>query len=570
MREIMIAFLSTIVFCVVTGASYSEAVSGRYRVLPGGPEEAPPFDVVSVTLGPSESIGNKACRWWQIEVFKTEADTTPLFKLRALTVGRDPFDRSNKAMVFKRYILKIPATNDNLEYRNVHTHEAMLPFWKDFDRYFIPLRSLGSREQFGLPNTIEYLGHTLTLVKAEPSAEWKQWTDVKVLDLDPELLIGTGRSFKDKEGHRLPPGQDYTYVPITGDDYRLMIKTGFNLFTVGPDQEQYVRSEPVFYLRGTSNSWPLSFPADLYRSNYLGAVMFMDEPTMRLTGDKHIHNTLRYFSDFASVIRQRVHTRYYGTEHYGAYLLEHRLKAENKINLGDMRLMQHDYPSWETALETTFYQMAGGCNGLVHEGRYQLSEFQDGMDRWTGVKRTYTAEEYLRYEYALLRGGTRPFGKFWGTSIYGQADPALSPLAVTLAYDMGARYIWFWTSDHDHHLPWNEQLQLVKVLKSHAKTHPRPSIFGDQPTRDAVIVIPYGYFLSLQHGGSNIHANLWWVRELDTEGRNESSRRYRRVMERAHKAVIECYERGEDFDITVDDGRKIVGYKRVIRISDSE
>ncbi|MCL6630485.1 MAG: hypothetical protein K6U00_12895, partial [Armatimonadetes bacterium] len=104
----------------------------------------------------------------------------------------------------------------------------------------------------------------------------------------------------------------------------------------------------------------------------------------------------------------------------------------------------------------------------------------------------------------------------------------------------------------------------------HAKTHPRPSIFGDQPTRDTVIVIPYGYFLSLQHGGSNIHANLWWVRELDTEGQNESSKRYRRVMERAHKAVIECYERGEDFDITVDDGRKIVGYKRVVRISDSE
>ncbi|MGB9589216.1 MAG: hypothetical protein ACPL7O_13630, partial [Armatimonadota bacterium] len=204
MHEILFAFLSSVVFCAMMGASYSEAVSGRYRVLPGGPEDAPPFDVVCVTLGPSESVANKACRWWQIDVFNAEADTTPLLTLRALTVGRDPLNRQDKPIDFKRYILKIPSTNDTLEYRNAHTREALLPSWKDFDRYFVPLRSMGSREQFGLPNTLEYLGHTLTLIKADPSAEWKQWTDVKVLDLDPELLIGTGRSFKDKEGYRLP------------------------------------------------------------------------------------------------------------------------------------------------------------------------------------------------------------------------------------------------------------------------------------------------------------------------------------------------------------------------------
>ena len=229
--------------------------------------------------------------------------------------------------------------------------------------------------------------------------------------------------------------------------------------------------------------------------------------------------------------------------------------------------MQYDFPSWETASSTTFYQMEGGCNGLVHEGRYQLDGFQKDMDRWTGVKRKYTPEEYLRYEYALLRGGTRPFGKFWGTAIYGQADPKITPLAVTQAYDMGARYIWFWTSDHDHHLPWNEQIALVKTIKAHEKEHPRASIFAPTPRRDIAITIPYGYFLSLSHG-ANPDASLWWVRELDTGGTNDSSRRYRTVMERAHKAVIEAFDKKEDFDLTVDDGRKITGFKRVVTVSD--
>lgn len=551
------------------GAVPKGSKCGRYVVLSASPKIPPPLDWVEVRYGPTDRRSGTTYFWWQLECGIGGDGAEPLFQLRALT-SRDPLSESSEPLLFKRYIIRIPQTGECLEYRNMHTGEALLPGWKDFERYFVPRRVMGSREQEGFPNTLEYLGHTLSLRTVSPCQEkWSSWADAKLLSLDPELLVGTGRNFKDAEGHRLPDNQSYTFVEFTGEDYRLMIDTGFNLFIVKPAQEEYVRSEPVFYVRGFGEDRPLVYPADLYRSNFLGATMFMDEPTMILSGDEHINTKLMYFSDFASVIQQRVRSRYNDSGHYGAYRLEASLKSQG-VDFGDMRLMQYDYPSWETALETTFYQMAGGCNGLVHEGRYQLSEFQDGMDRWTGVTREYTAEEYLRYQFALLRGGTRPFGKFWGTSIYGQADPKLSPLAVTLAYDMGARYIWFWTSDHGHHLPWNEQIDLVRHLRAHAAKHPRASIFGKQPVRDKAIVIPYGYFLSLAHLGANIHGHLWWVRELDREGRNESSQRYRRVMERAHKAVIEAFDNGENFDITVDDGREITGYRSVVRISDSE
>ena len=225
-----------------------------------------------------------------------------------------------------------------------------------------------------------------------------------------------------------------------------------------------------------------------------------------------------------------------------------------------MRLMQWDLPSWETFYDTTFYQMKGGGNGLVHEGRYNLPAFDKAIAKASGAERAHTAHELLQYYFAFLRGGTRPFNKFWGTAIYGQCDPTIATEAVTTAYDMGARYIWFWTSDHDHHLPWNEQLALARAVKAHAQAHPRPSIYTSPRKLDTAIVIPNGYFLSLE--------NLWWVRAMDKERQNETGQRYTRLLQRALKAVHECFDRHETFDITVDDGRPIEGYGRLVHIND--
>jgi hypothetical protein len=194
----------------------------------------------------------------------------------------------------------------------------------------------------------------------------------------------------------------------------------------------------------------------------------------------------------------------------------------------------------------------------VHEGRYRLGPFDEAVAKWTGQPHRHTADELLRYHFAFLRGGTRPFGKFWGTSIYGQCDPELAKRALTLAYDMGARYIWFWTSDHGHHVPWPEQLELVGVLRKHVETHPRKSIFGPPPVLDRAIVIPYGYFPSLR--------NLWWVRVLDPQGENEASQEYRAMMESTLRAYHKALAQGDDFDFVIDNGTPIEGYREVVRV----
>ncbi len=565
MRTILWGGFMTGVLVTAGLASPTPGKHGHYAALTCKSGTPAPFAAVDLVYGPIEQVGGASFVWWQLEVHGGgEGAAEPLLQLQALT-SHDPLSAPTQALTFQRYVLTIPETGETLEYRNVRSGRALLPGWGGFEQRFIPRRAAGSGEQEGLARTADFLGHVLTLQHVGSGVAWKPLENVRVLELDPELLIGTSRNFKDKEGHRLPQKperQNYTYVPFTGEDYAEMIRTGVNLFTISPDQEQYVRGEPVFYLRGAQGKPPLRYPADLYRGNYIGHDMFMDEPSIIMVGDKLIHRTLKYFSDAAAVIVQRVDAEYRGAQ--GAVYSLERALISNKVNLGGMRLEVLDIPTWETLYETAFYQMKAGGSGIVHEGRYQLDDFEKAVTQKTGLERRYTPEEMLRYYYATLRGGTRPFGKHWGTAIYGQCDPKIAPLALTLAYDMGARYLWFWTSDHDHHMPWPEQMELTRQLRRHAAAHPRGSIFGPPRPRDLAIVVPYGYFLSLE--------NLWWVRELDPEGKNEASQRYRRLMTRAFQAIHEALDAKQDFDITIDDpdlgAEAMKGYKKVVRISD--
>jgi hypothetical protein len=541
-----------------------------FLVLSAGTETAPPFAVVDVLYGPPGQIDRrdqaraKPSLWWQLEIrTNAEPGTIPLCMMRALT-DADPLG-ARQPLRFARYQLKVPETGETLEYVDIHSGRALLPAWGGWEKYFVPHPSPASRRQDGAPQTCGFLGHVLTLVRVGHDEDWKAWPDVKQLVLDREVLVRTGRNFKDVEGWRLPQTpqpQEYSYTNFTAADYQTMFAAGMNLFTVAPGQQQYVQAEPVFYLRSAAGTPAVRYPADLYRANFLGTGMFVDEPASILTWDKYVGQNLTRFSDAATLIEERTRATF-DSDHpyYGRYGLERQL-LNLGINFGSMRFAQAELPIWETFYDTAFYEMKGGGSGIVHEGRYHLREFDEAVARVTGEERAHTTREMFQWYYAALRGGTRPFGKFWGTSIYGQCDPAIAPEAFTTAYDMGARYFWFWTSDHGHHVPWPEQLALARSLRQYAQAHPRPSIYAPQPKRDTLILIPNGYFATFD--------NLWWVHSLDLEGKNEESQKYQRLLRRVVKAVHECFKRGADFDLAPDDGRAMTGYRRVVRISERE
>jgi hypothetical protein len=132
---------------------------------------------------------------------------------------------------------------------------------------------------------------------------------------------------------------------------------------------------------------------------------------------------------------------------------------------------------------------------------------------------------------------------------------------------MGARHIWYWTSDHAHHLPWPEQIALSRLVRDHAKNHPRPSVFDAQIERDKLITIPYGYIPVLETADRKNCWDLWWVREMDAEKKNDSSLRYQRLMRRLFEEVILSLDAGEDFDIGINSGDPVSGYKKIVHIT---
>jgi hypothetical protein len=555
------AIVSFIILLPATAAA--QYVHATWRLLPTG---GVPFNRVDITYGLTqriEELGAPYAQTWQLDI-RAEDDpaSEPLVQVRGLT-SRDPLADMNEPVVYYRYQIRIPSTGEAYDYRDIHTKRALLPGWSDFERLFIPRPARATQREKGIPHTCELLGHVLTLREVDTRPDWDEWKDLKVLSLDRELLIGSSRTVRDQEGHRLPmepERQDYHYIQWTREDYKTMIDAGMNIFSVVPGLEEYVRSQPVFYRGGAAG---LNYPADLYRSNFFGPVMYLDEPACIMVNNKTVNTTLKYFTDAAALLTKRVRRGVMEK----TYDLEAGLR-ERGIPLGDMRLAQPDFVSWETRYETAYYHFAGGVHGFVHEGRYQLDEFKEFARASTGLDRVYSPDEMFRYYFAVMRGAARRFGGDWGTSIYGQADPRLSPTAIRLAYDMGARYVWYWTSDHDHHMPWPEQLELTRTLKRHAAEHPRPSIRGEPPVRDKLILIPYGYFLVLESPTQRRNCwDLWWVREMDAEGRNESSQRYRRLMQNAFREINKALDAGEDFDITVDDGSPADGYRKVVRVS---
>jgi len=555
--------ISVILSGVVSAQPPMQPLAGtalHYRAFSGNCNLPPAFAAVDFVYGPAE--GRLGFRWWQMEVRgKSESDATPLFVLRALMSG-DPLAEKPVRLEFARYQLRIPETGETYEYRDVNTGAALLPDWANFERDFLPQPTSNSGRILGAPQTCKLLGQMLSLsrVTVPTGQPWSAWDEVKRLDLNREILVGNDRDFKDSEGHRIVASKtkDYTYIPLTEEDYGNAIKAGMNIFPVSANHEAWVRSEPVFYLRDATGDPPLRYPADLYRANYLGFVMFVDEPASLILNRRDLRLSARFPCDLSTLIETWTRTSYFSADSYGVWHLDEALRRQG-VNLGDMRLTQSDYPTWDSYPDSTYYEMKGGVAGIVEEGRFNATNFDAKVFAATGLRWRHTPLQLLKFDYAMMRGGTRPFGKFWGTAIYGQCEPSIAPLALTTAYDMGARYFWFWTSDHAHHVPWNEQLGLARTLKQYAASHPRRSIYLPQPKRDAVIAIPNGYFLSLR--------DFQWEQGDDLE-RREAGKKFQRVLQRAFTAAHRCFDRGEDFDITVNDGHRIEGYRRIIKIDD--
>lgn len=124
-----ISLAAALLVCTVAQAAQPPlpGAHAHYAVLTADWDGPAPFASVDVVYGPRESIRGQEYLWWQLQVRKeNDPKSAPLMTLRTLS-SRDPLADSPEPMKVERYILRIPATGETLEYRDIHTTSALLP-----------------------------------------------------------------------------------------------------------------------------------------------------------------------------------------------------------------------------------------------------------------------------------------------------------------------------------------------------------------------------------------------------------------------------------------------------------
>lgn len=558
-RAILLFTLAVTLLLAVAEAAPPGA-SARYQLVSvtevRSSEQNPAVSGVVLLTGPREMVDGSEYQWWELQVAKRNGEE---FAFRVLSQGIPMTSGDEQAIPGRivRYIFK-EGDAQPVEYVHARTGLAYLPKF-DFTGSMCPVSGKFTDWQKGFATVGTYLGHMLALQETGDGAEWLPWPEPLALRLDPDVLTYMSRMIKDTDDryYRELGRDDHNYEPLTKEDVDELLSLGLNRWRVNDEQEEWVRLKPVLYYKFTNlEGTVLKYPETLYRSNYRGYNVFIDEPA------HHMGPTMSKMEtpeQAAHLLLQHVEENWNRPSGYRhrATLRDHLMSRD--INLGTFSIVDDEYPIWETVPETAFYQLMGGPNGILHEGRWNLRESNAHFERLLGKKPNLTVDEMLKLYYADLRGAVRAFGDSWGTSIYGQCDPEVAPRALSLAYEMGARYFWFWASDKDHHLPYFVTKKLLRHLQEYAEANPRPSLDEMLRAPRTVIVLPFGYQALKRR------SDVMWG-GISVNARNSRAVKHRDVISAAIAEAIAAMRSGEDFDFAIDVGQDLEGYNRVLKI----
>lgn len=518
----------------------------EYKVMSASELTPTKIDYVTLTIGAPSRIEGIDAVWWQIVTKKTDGKS---FTVQALSERAPMTTESGDIGIVFRYIFRQEG-RPALEYVNEVTGRAHLPMF-GFREALIPTPRSHMNIRGPFMGTGNYLGQPLAAHHNGIGAEWIDLELITRLVLNDDVLVGTARMFKD-DGTGTDKDGEYKYVELTADDYNRMIDAGFNLFMVNDKHVEYVRERNVFFVKWSFGTEP--YPEMLYRSNYWATEMFTDEPAslMKSSDCRSIH-------DVANLLKARNYAYHLAP----GSAIDGVVKMIQGVGLstGDWTPRQLHVPVWETIDESAFYQTQGGAAGMVHEGRYQLFQCNDLLGSILGPGAKTDVLGMFDLDYCFMRGAARCFGKEWGTAIYGQADYSIAPDAIRHAYDMGAHFVWFWTSDHEHHVTSTRQLELARVLRDHQKKHPRKSRLPQLRSARVAVAVPDGYLC----GWGTPWGNAWFR----TDKLDEYGVPYGDINSEAYWQMYRLLNEGTDFDCVIDVPEIInrAGYDKIIRIA---
>jgi FlgD Ig-like domain len=518
-----------------TGLRDMEGAWARYHVEAAG---IPHVDQLQVSTPRVESTVDGEAVWFQMEAFSR---SKPVFAVAMLVSDLGFLRDGGAAPVVLRYLL-YPGGGDPLEYVDAATGGAYLPRFGLFDG-LLPLAPASSSQP--LFEMTEYLGRAMVLERSSASGARPLPNLIghhRVLSLDDRVLIGSSRSFRD-DGSGRTDG-DYSYVPLSGEDYRSMREAGFNLFRIPASHFGYVAAEPVFFLLPHGTEW---FPDLFYRSNYRGAVMYMDEPEVRVAKEPGFQ-TIVEPEAAATATAQYTAEMAAGSTGYGRGYLS-ALTAEDGWELGPrVDLSETSVPSWLSRWASSWYQVEAGAGGAIAECRIDPVEYSNQVAFRFGVDFPAEPEPWIRFLLGMEIGATQHFGGDFGISVFGQAADDVGNLAFRLAYERGARYFWLWTSDNEHHVPYTRQLEIVRAFRdwlatSAATARPR------EERRLVAVTLPWGYLCDTSNFNKGQQpGRLWWGSDILLDDLNAEGVPYREVLAAVYRTYLERIAAGEEVD----------------------
>ena len=367
---------------------------------------------------------------------------------------------------------------------------------------------------------------------------------------------------------------DYELVPLTEADYDEMVAAGINCIRVDDEQVEWVKNRDVFYWG--IDAVTLGYPECLYRSNYLGPTIFMDEPAV-CTRDHVLRPKLEADAGFRKAITPQLAFEafqdYFHTAKYdGAPArLCKGLEAHPDVDLGDMQFLQENLYTWDTIISSAIYQLSEGNTespaAIVFEppGRVGTMRTLPEMNMTYGCQIPIdTPKNLASILYGFLRGAARQTDKGWGMSIYGQVHRADAFWLQTHAYDLGARHFHYWDNYQLACVPYGEVLALSRNLSAHVESHPHRNLDALRKAAEIVILLPPGYNLGHVEMG---RGNLWGLGELNLERRNREGVKYRTVMHNFFTEIERAIRLGVAFDLLWDlAGLKLSDYREIVSI----
>jgi len=522
-----------------------------------------------VSLGPVETRATGAFQWLELDATKAGGER---FRVWLLANAYPQRSLPQAAMNVARYILQEGAAPPK-EFVHRITGVPVLPSTGAWE-FLWPRPEAGDFRDGVVAPRVVWLGHTYALESSDRSRKEFGLPEPRRVELVPDVLVGVPSNTRTRDDRRRFDGSDYEMVRLTRDDYGEMIRAGMNCFRVDAEQAGWLADEPVFVWGIGGKDVP--FPECLFRSTWIGPALFFDEPMVH-TRDYVLRPRLAKETDFRESITPQIalheFTNYFHeTVARGApWGLINGFRSRPDVDLGALNFPQRNLYSWETMIASAAWQLTAETNGgpcaIVFEppGRVGARRTLPEMNMVYGCQIPPDNPSHLTdILCGFLRGAARAADKDWGMSIYGGVDQADAPLLLTHAYELGAKYFFFWDNAQYACVPFGECLALSRHLQTHVERKPGRDHQQLKRAAEVAILLPPGYNLGHVHMG---RGNLWGLGELNLERKNRHGISYRTVMGNFFTEIERCLRLGVAFDLLWDlDGMKLDNYREVVRV----